>query len=296
MRFTPQPQVVPAPSSSIANENEITHISDSMPGTAVDDASLQARLSHLEQTYHAERAAWKAEISQFREREIMWDKQQTRHEDLTREHRLLLGKQQSNEEQIVTMTINSETLRERLATRTTEMRTLGEQLDAQRSTDSLSEDAKIVEITNLRVQLAAAEADKLRAIKNAKSAEDMLEYTKEQYRLAQDAATTSQSAVAVLEAQNAKLAHTASGQAAKLKSLFLNRQYDDQAKNMAMLKAENANLKKMLQQKDDDLARKTVGRAGVGTRGTSATPQPKTRSRAASPSGLGGRVRDLRGG
>ena len=296
MRFTPQPQTGPVPSSSIAHENEITHISDSMPGTAVDDASLQARLSYLEEKYHAERAAWKAEISGFRDRETMWDKQQTRHEDLTREHRLLLGKQRSSEEKIVAMTTSTEALRERLATRTTELRTLSEQLDAQRSTDSLSEDAKVAELTKLRTQIAAAEEDKTRAIRNAKSAEDMLEYTKEQYRLARDAASTSQSAVADLEAQNAKLKETASGQAAELKSLFLNRQYDDQAKNMATLKAENANLKKMLQQKEEDLARKTVGRAGVGTRGTSATPQPKTRSRAASPSGLGGRVRDLRAG
>jgi hypothetical protein len=117
MRFTPQPQAIP--SSSMANENEITHISDSMPGTTVDDASL--RLARLEQTYHTDCAAWKAEVAQFREHEIMWDKQQTRYEDLTREHRLLLGKQQSTEGKLANMTANNETLRERLATRTIEV-------------------------------------------------------------------------------------------------------------------------------------------------------------------------------
>jgi hypothetical protein len=51
------------------------------------------------------------------------------------------------------------------------------------------------------------------------------------------------------------------------------------------LKNENTNLKNMLKNRDADLirAKNNSGRAAYGTRGQSTTPQPKTRSRAASP-------------
>lgn len=295
MRFTPQPQVTP---SSGINENEITRISDSMPGTAMDDAAtLRAQIARIEEAYERERAARKTEVAHFREQEIMWAKQQTVHEDLTREYRLLLGKQQSVEEKLETNTKNNETLRDRLATRTAEMRTLTEQLDEQRKTHLLSEDEKITEITKLRKDLALANADKDRAVKNEKAAEVTLEYMKEQYRIAQNAATSSASAIADLEAKIAKLSHAALGQPAKLKALHLDRQYESLTTQIRCLKAENGILKKSLVTKEEELVRAKLSgsRMGVGTRATSATPQPsKVRSRAASP--MGGRLSNLRNG
>lgn len=296
MRLTPQPQG--APNSSINNENEITRISDSMPGTALDNtATLRAQITRIEDMLERERAARKAEQSHYREQEIVWGKQQTAHEDLTREHRILLGKQQSSEEKVETLTKNNDTLRERLAARTTEMRNLTEQLDEQRNTHSLSDNAQIAEITKLRTELAQAVADKQRAAKSAATAESTLDYTKEQYRLAQDAATSSAASNTELTAQVAKLSHAASSQPAKLKALHLDRQYETQVAQIRSLKAENSILKKSLQTKEDELQRAKLsgGRMGVGTRATSVTPQPsKVRSRAGSP--MTSRVSNLRNG
>ena len=295
MRFTPQPEAIPG---SSLNENEITRISDSMPGTATDDAfALRAQLVRLEEAYKNERAAREADKARFSEKEVMWVKQQTVHEDLTKQYRLLLGKQQSTEQKLDTTTKNNETLRERLATRTTELQTLTSQLDEQRATHLLSDDEKVGEITKLRKDLALANEEKARAVKAQESVDKMLDYTKEEYRKASDAAGSSKAVIADLEAQNAHLAHAASGQPAALKKLHLDRQYDNMAIQVRNLKSETATLKKALSQKEDELQRAKLSgeRMGVRTRGTSATPQPnKVRSRAASP--LGGRLSNLRNG
>jgi chromosome segregation ATPase len=267
-----------------------------MPNTAVDDVPSSERLSRLEVEYNKERTARKAVEARFREHEVMWEKQQTLHEDLTREYRLLLGKQKSADERLDGLTKNTETLRDRLATRTTELRELSDRLEEQRSTHLLSGDEKLTEITKLRTELATAKDEMQRHLKSAQTAEATLEYMKEQYRLARDAATSSQTTIDELGAQNAKLAHQASGQPEKLKAMHLDRQYQNLESQIKSLRAENSNLKKTLQQRDDDLlkARTNVGRAGVGTRATSATPQPRVRSRAASP--MGGRLSNLRSG
>jgi hypothetical protein len=284
MRLTPQPHQ--NLNSSNSNNNEVTRISDSMPDTATDDATtLRAQLARMQEAFVKERSMREAEQARFREQDTTWSKQQTVHEDLSREYRLLLSSKQELEEKVGTTSKNNDTLRERLATRTADMRTLADQLDEQRNTHLLSEDAKIVEISKLRKDVAEAKAEKERAIMTAKTAESTLEYTKEQYREAQNAATKSAATVAELEAQVAKLSHAASGEQARLKSLHLNTQYKSLATQNKSLKSENNILKQTLKNKEEELARaKLSGRMGVGTRGSSVTPQPtKTRSRAASP-------------
>ncbi|KAH8731909.1 hypothetical protein GQ44DRAFT_766954 [Phaeosphaeriaceae sp. PMI808] len=287
IRFTPQPQANPA--SSANHTFEVTHISDSMPATATDDASvLKAQLANMAETFQTVR-------SRYSENESMWEKQQTKHEDLNQEYRLLLGKQKSTEEKLEVATKNNETLRERLASRTTETRTLNEQLDEQRGIHLLSEDAKVTEITKLRKELAQANEEKARALKNTQTVESTLEFLKEQYRIAQEAVSSSRTTITELEAQNAKLAHTASGEVSKLKTLHLDRQHKNLETQVRSLKAENTTLKRTLTQKEEELQRAKLsgGRLGVGTRATSVTPQPaKTRSRAASP--MGGRLSSLR--
>lgn len=299
MRFPPQPQSV---LNSSINEHEITRISDSMPGTATEDtSSLRAQIARLEESYQNERALRESEKSRFAEQEVMWDKQQTVHEDQVKQYRLLLGTHQTTEQQLETMTKNSETLRERLASRTSELQTLQARFDEQISTHLLSDDEKIREITQLRKDLATANAERNRAQKAQESADKTLEYTKDEYRKASDSASQSSQTIAALEKQVAALSHTASGQPAILKKLHLDRQYDNLAMQVTNLTAENGILKKSLVLKKEELARaKSAGeRMGVRTRGGSVTPQPgKTgvRSRAASPSGMGGRVASLRNG
>ena len=294
MRFTPQPQAV---TSSVDKEPETTHRSDSMPSTAVDEPALRVRVAQLEDVCGKEYENRKAEERRFRTQEESWDRQQTIHENLAREYRLLVGKLQDTEAKLDTQTKQNATLTERLRKRTTEVRELKRQLEEQRATHLLSPEAQITEITALRKHLASAHEEKERAVKNASTCDKMLQYTKEVYRDAQTAASTSTARITELEAENAKLSKSASGEASKLKEMHLSRSYALLEEKVKSLAAELAIVKRALHTKEEEVLRlRTVGRPGVGTRGTSATPQPKTRSRAGSPSLTGGRVANLRNG
>jgi chromosome segregation ATPase len=282
MRMTPQPQGVP--SSSIGNDNEITRISDSMPGTATNDvASLQAQLVLMEQALKDEHAAREADQKRFREQAVMWDKQQTVHEDSNKEHRILKHQHHQLEEKVKAMTTNTETLRTRLETRTAEHRALVEQLQKQRETHSLSDDEKVAEITNLRTELAQAIAEKERVERHAVTVEKTLDFVKEQYRDAQNAAGSALANVKELEKQNAKLTHQASGEVARLKLLHIDTVTSTLQTQVKSQAAEISILKKTNQLTQDENARlkASSGRMGVGTRGT--TPKTGSRSRAASP-------------
>lgn len=295
MRFTPQPQDAV---NSMTKQNEVTHVDDSKPGTANDDnVKLRVQLVRLEKLHQKERTARGAETLEFREKEAMWEKQQKRHEDLTRDYRLLLGKEKGLQEKYDSAIRNTETLRGRLQERTQQKNALENDLKQQRSTDMLSVDEKLVEITKLRAALAEANDEKARAQRNADSAEKTAEYLKEQYRQAQDAAGSSQASIEELTAQNAKLMHQASGELTKLKAIHYSHQHENQANIVRALRSENSILKRSLALKEEELQRAKIngGRMGVGTRATSATPQPKIRSRAASPMGFG-RVGSLRNG
>jgi len=292
MRLTPQPH---APSSSVTYENEITRVTDSMPGTAevgtsgVDDPDLLRILARTKEALHQEQAARKADQQKLE----MWERQLMEHEDLRREHRALINQNKATEAKLETVTKSLEVTRERLQSRTTELHEKTRELEVQRATDLLSADIKTQEITKLRQELAIARDENTRALKDAASANNMLDYIKEARRVAEDALVSTRNTITVLTAENKNLAHQASGQSAKLKALHFDRHTENLAKQNKLLKNEKTVLKKSLTQKEEDLVRMRTGRVGVGTRGTSMTPQPKTRSRAGSPIG-GGRVSHLR--
>jgi DNA repair exonuclease SbcCD ATPase subunit len=286
MRFTPQPQVVA--SSYPNNENDTTRISNSIPGTA------ETELSWLRQQLQKERTARKEEEERFREHQVMWEKQQEQHENLVREHRLLLGKQKDTEEKLEKVTKSKETLQERLSTRTTENQVLETQLKEQQAVGLSSHDDMVVEMTRLKMDLAAAQEERQKALKSLKGTEAMLDYIKDQYRMAQEAASLSQTSVSNLTKDNAQLSRQASGEVGRLKQVHHDRQFAQLKRQKENQCAEIANLKRLLAQKEEDLvrAKNNTGRMGVGTRAQSATPAPKTRSRAASPM----RVSNLRNG
>lgn len=267
-----------------------------MPGTAADVTSLRKRLAQTEDACHQERTGRKAEEQRFIDHEAMWIEQQTVHEDLNRKYRVLVAQQKTVEGKLETLTKRMETLNGLLSTTKEEKRDLEQRLEEQRATHLLSDDEKTNEITRLRKELATVLEDKERAIRSQRSSDGILDYTKEQYRNAQEAASSSQATIDRLTVENAKLSHSASGQPAKLKALHLDRQYENQDKQLKRLQAEIHLLKRTLLQKEEELqkSRNNTGRMGVGTRAQSATPQPKIRSRAASP--MGGRLSNLRNG
>ncbi|KAH9882521.1 hypothetical protein J1614_000757 [Plenodomus biglobosus] len=290
MRYTPQPHNT----SSVNHDQEITRISDSMPGTAgnlsggVIETNLRRQLARTEEALQEERAARKAE----QEKMQMWERQLTEHEDLRREHRTLISHDKATEAKLETASKSLEITRERLSTRTAESNEKSRQLDEQRATDALSPDEKTAEITRLRQELATVQLERSRAVNDSTSAESLLEYTKEARRAAEDSLSAAQATIQQLTAENEKLKHQASGQATKLKALHLDRQTSNLKKQLQSSRNEIAILKRTLAQKEEELTRAKNGRQGVGTRMQSVTPQPKTRSRAGSP--MGGRVSNLR--
>lgn len=277
MRYAPQSLV--ASNSSATRQHDATRVSDSMPGTAVSEsARLLARLDEA----HSELVRVETE---HREKEVMWDRQQTEHENRAQDYRKLFNEKAEVDRAHESMTKNRDKLRTQLEVQTTELRAIKDELEAQRILTFQSVDEKDVEITRLRKELEIANLERDKALKSEKSTEQTLEYTKEQYRIVQNTAIQLQTDLTSLETQNAKLTHQASGEVAKLKQIH----FDKSAKNLIqqnrVLMNEVSRLKTILKQKEDELVRAKAngGRAAYGTRGQSTTPQPKTRSRAGSP-------------
>ncbi|KAJ4352913.1 hypothetical protein N0V95_003823 [Ascochyta clinopodiicola] len=292
MRYTPQPPVVP--DIGVNHENEVTRISDSMPSTALSERShLAARLEEARsELFRVER--------EHREKESMWDKQQTEHENRAQDYRKLLNEKREVDHAYESKTRDLEKLRTQLEAKTAEIRILRDELEAQRTLGLISHDEKNVAITQLRKELEIAQLDRDRALRSVKSTELTLEYTTEQYRTVSNTASQLRTEVTSLQTENAKLTHQASGEVAKLKHLHLDKSTKNLIQQNKALISENSRMKVTLKQKEDELirAKNNSVRMGYGTRAQSTTPQPKTRSRATSPTttrgGRGGRIGDLR--
>jgi chromosome segregation ATPase len=267
------------PNSSLHHKDEITRISDSMPGTAdVDRGRLVGKLEQ-------EHSDLLHQVREFREKEVMWDKQQTEHEMRAQDYRKLFREKAEVDRAHESMTRNRDKLRAQVETQAAEIKTLRDELEAQRRLGLESADEKDVEITRLRKEVETANLERDKALKSVESTDETMEYTKEQYRTASQRAGQLQSDYAALEAQKAKLEQQASGEVAKLKQMHIDKSTKNAlAQNKALLSQVN-HLNVQLRQKEEELirAKSNAGRMGYGTRAQSTTPQPKTRSRAASP-------------
>jgi chromosome segregation ATPase len=258
---------------------EVIRVSDSVPAsTSTENARLRAQLEKL--------VAERRHINKLHEDEkVQWNDQQTQHEEREERNRKLLRETANLERALEVMTTKHEKARAQVEAQAVEKRVLAEKLNTQRELGLASADEKDVEITRLRKEIEAANLERDKAQGSAKTSETNLEYTKEQYRIASNTAGQLQTEVNTLQAQNKKLAQQASGEAAKVKALHLDLSAKNMMQQITNLKNENTNLKNMLKNRDADLirAKNNSGRAAYGTRGQSTTPQPKTRSRAASP-------------
>jgi hypothetical protein len=287
MRFTPQPH--PAEPTSSNMNNELTHISDSMPGTAVDGTT--ARLSLQQQLAQA-----LAENKRLRDREADWSRQQVAHEERGRSFILINNEKKSAEQKLDAAHAQRDTLRERLETRTAELREAQAQHKALEEVTLLSSDDKTAEIARLSKALASAQDSLKTALASKKSSEDSFEYVKEQYRLTQEAAASLRLELSNLQTRIPKLEKQASGEVNKLAQIHYERQQkltDDMAERdkakIKMLEALNA-------RQAEEIAKLKMGRgSGVGTRQMTGGSRPG--SRAASPAlGHRDRVANLRNG
>jgi chromosome segregation ATPase len=283
------------PGSSAVHAPEDTRISDSMPGTAAsENARLAADLDKVSTTLHQER-------EKRREEAVMWDRQQTEHENRQEQYRKLFNEKAAVDHELKTMSDSRDQLRGKMNAQLDEIGRVREELEALRAFNSTSADEKDVEIIRLRKELEDAKVELEKARKSAKTQDETMDFLKEQYRKAQVIAGQAQSEVETLASTNAKLSQQASGEAARLKQMHLDRSAKNLMQQNKALQSENAVLKHRLKTVEEELARATTnsGRSAYGTRGQSTTPQPKTRSRAASPAGGprvargGGRISNL---
>lgn len=277
MRYTPQRRVVPK--SNAVQDPEVTRVSDSMPGTASsENARLAASLDKVSTALLQERR-------ERREEAVMWGRQQTEHENRQQQYRKLFNEKGVVDHELTIMTASRDKLRTQVDVQIAENRSLREELEALRTLSLASSDDKDIEITRLRKELEAANLEREKARNSAKTQDETMDFLKEQYRKAQVSASQAQSEVETLTSTNAKLAQQASGEATKLKQIHLDRSAKNMMQQNKALQGELAILKASLRAKEEELvrAKSNSGRAAYGTRGQSTTPQPKTRSRAASP-------------
>jgi hypothetical protein len=288
MRMTPQPQ------GTVSAENELTHISDSMPGTAAQLLKLQEQLDTKQQSLEKVQAQLRLSEKRFREHTVSWEKRQREYEDLHYKHRLLLGEVESCKKSLETAIKQKNSANERFNKQSADVENMRALCKEFETTGLASEDEKIAEITRLKEQLAEAKASEARAISKAATIENTLEYTKEQYRIAQDRATEFKDTNDSLTAELTVAKKQASGEQAALKKLHLDRSFDSLVKANEGLKQKNATLQKLLSLKEDEVVKlKGAKEARMGTRGQSPrTPRPG--SRAASPSR--DRLNNLRNG
>lgn len=266
-----------------------------MPGTAAsENARLAADLDKVSTTLHQER-------EKRREEAVMWDRQQTEHENRQEQYRKLFNEKAAVDHELKTMSDSRDQLRGKMNAQLDEIGRVREELEALRAFNSTSADEKDVEIIRLRKELEDAKVELEKARKSAKTQDETMDFLKEQYRKAQVIAGQAQSEVETLASTNAKLSQQASGEAARLKQMHLDRSAKNLMQQNKALQSENAVLKHRLKTVEEELARakNNSGRSAYGTRGQSTTPQPKTRSRAASPAGGprvargGGRISNL---
>jgi hypothetical protein len=279
MRFTPQPPGLGA--------NDVTHISDSMPGTAVQ---LQEQLAEIKRQRDQERAQFNAE----RER---WEKQQTVHEDLSRTYSTLRAEKEILESRVEALTKKETILRERMDAKATEHQELQSRFEVLQSANLISDDDKVREITQLRKDLEAERDAKKRAIKSQKIDNENLEYTKERYRETQETAANLTAENEELRKELAIAKNKASGKINDLAKSF----HDRQAKLASQKEDQNALQNKILtnklaHQEAVNQRLKASRGVGAGTRAQSVGTGVRTRpsSRATSP--LRDRVTNLRNG
>jgi chromosome segregation ATPase len=305
-----RPRLTPQPTSSANPEAEITHVSDSMPGTAPamplsTTLPLPQQLLETQTSLAQAQAALKANDKRHREVIASWEKRQYEYEDLVQRHRLLMGKFESATKTTETNAKHRELTTQRYEKRGAELEDLRKQLAEQKAVNATSDDEKIALITRLRDELAESKLKEDRATKRAESSEQTLEYTKEQYRLAQDSATDLAQQVATLNSAMPALQIQASGELTALKSLHLSKSYGVLKRKLEVAKVERENAAKILEKKDEEIAKLKSEKKSYGTRGGSVPRSPRVGagasagppSRGASPlPGGRDRVANLRNG
>ncbi|KAF2021404.1 hypothetical protein BU24DRAFT_20649 [Aaosphaeria arxii CBS 175.79] len=289
MRMTPQP-IPNTNESGTENPVNVTQASDSVPSSAVSIAELQEQLRR-------ERELRKASDKRAREFEAALDKRHLDYENLKRDHLAVMNEMNSTKIRMEAMLKSKQQVQDRYDALTVEVNTIREQQSHLQSVALASEDIKTAEIARLTDALATSTSAEAKAQKKITTADSTLEYTKEQYRLAQDRASELSTENAALQAEVATLRKSSTDQRLKLKMASHAASHAVLEKKVERAHNENAILSRLLQQKEEEIkGLKEKKSGGYGTRGSSVPRSPRVGaggagSRAASPV-VGGNGRD----
>ncbi|KAF2113548.1 hypothetical protein BDV96DRAFT_647808 [Lophiotrema nucula] len=274
---------------------EITHVTDSMPGTAVGNAitSLQAKLEETS-------LALKASERSRRDFEAALDKRHNEFEDLRRLHLDLNRELKAAIEKAELANKQKQYHIDRFDKKAAELGELKAQFQQLQDINLASDDAKIAEITNLRKELAEAKANEERAVKREESTANTLEFVKESYQTGQTYASELRDTNTTLTAQVADYRKKAESKAAEVAKTFYNNQYKKVVQDRDKARNQVGLLQKQLHQVQDDMAKLKTGRGvGMGTRAQSVPRSPRVggpASRGASPAPHRDRLTNLRTG
>ena len=298
IRITPQPQQArTTPSASFNADAEVTHISDSMPGTAVSVSKLQEQLAH--QQHELDRVLTLSSLNEKRHRELeeVWDRRQTDYEDLSKKHRVLLGELEANKTKMEKVIKSKELTNQQIEKLRNEVAELRANLQEQRGINLASTDEKVAELTRWRQEAAEEKKLKEAAQRSKETTDGMLEYQKDQLRNAQEGAASWKDAYESIAAELTALKARDPVAVAEIKKQHQDNVLEAARKQLSAAKVERETLVKMLMQKDEEIHKLKNGRGGYGTRGTSVPRSPRigAGSRAASPLAKD-RVSNLRNG
>lgn len=288
VRLTPQQEVT---SSGNANADaEVTHISDSLPGTAAEISNLQDQLATTQAALSkAEKALVILRASDAHHREIQasWDRRQYDFEDLSKQHRLLMNDLEAEKKRVEQATKSKESSMQRVEQLRSEVLELRAKLGEQEKINLASDDEKIREITRWQKEASDERAAKERAIKSREATDSMLSFLQEQRRNAEEQAVRWKEDHATLLTEVEAL-HRKSGEN---DPRLLRKEHEERAievlrRQLELEKAKTAQLNKILERKDEEITRFREKGKGYGTRGSSVPRSPRVGgpgSRATSP-------------
>lgn len=272
--------------SNSADQMEITHITDSMPGTALSPSARRPQRQPVT-TSNGEmelvpRGTY-ADYLRLREAEKAWEPRQHEHEIVSSSNRDLQQELQKARNELETAARNRAILNQRIDKLRDENSDLRRRFKEQEDLNLMSKEDQVAEITRLRQKLHEAETTRDKAVQSKANIEQNWDYLRDSLSDAQKEAEDWKRQYEELAAKQPSLEALAHGQTKELKRIHYSTCEEDLRDENGRLKRENAIQKKLIEQKEQEVAKyKSNGRGGYSTRQSSVPRSPRVGSRGGS--------------
>lgn len=262
---------------------EITHVTDSMPGTAVSPKNRRPQRQPVTTRNDKMVTISRAELDRLREERKDWEPRQHKYEIVSSENRTLQQKLAKMETDKENAAKNRECLDRRIDKLRDENANLRRRLKELEDVYIMSKDEQLAEITRLRQQLHEEKTKCEAAIRFKESMERDFNFLRDQLHNAQDRVRDWKQECEDLKAKQPSLEALAHGQTKELKRIHYSACEEALREENKRLKQENSMQKKMIEQKEQEIAKyKTNGRGGYSTRQSSVPRSPRVGSRGGS--------------